>query len=42
MESGQSVKEIYRKHSISDAIFYNWKAKYGSMRVADEVRIKDL
>ncbi|MBM3414842.1 MAG: transposase [Bacteroidetes bacterium] len=30
-ESGRSVKEICREHGISDATFYNWKAKYGGM-----------
>jgi putative transposase len=27
---------------ISDATFYNWKAKYGGMEVSDVVRMKDL
>lgn len=41
-ESGRSVKEICREHGISDATFYNWKAKYGGMEVSDVVRMKDL
>jgi putative transposase len=36
-ESGRSVKEICREHGISDATFYNWKAKYGGMEVSDVV-----
>lgn len=41
-ESGRSVKEICREQGISDATFYNWKAKYGGMEVSDVVRMKDL
>lgn len=41
-ESGKSVKEICREHGISDATFYNWKAKYGGMEVSDVKKMKDL
>lgn len=41
-EAGKSVKEISREHGISDATFYNWKAKYGGMQVSDVKRMKDL
>jgi putative transposase len=41
-ETGRTVKEICREIGISDAIFYNWKAKYGGMEVSDVVRMKDL
>lgn len=41
-EVGKSVKEISREHGISDATFYNWKAKYGGMQVSDVKRMKDL
>lgn len=41
-EVGRSVKEISREHGISDATFYNWKAKYGGMQVSDVKRMKDL
>lgn len=30
-ESGVSVKDIARKHGISEGTFYNWKGKYGGM-----------
>ena len=30
-ETGIQVKEICRKHGISDATYYNWKSKYGGM-----------
>ena len=41
-EAGKSVKDISREHGISDATFYNWKAKYGGMQVSDVKRMKYL
>jgi putative transposase len=41
-EAGKSVKDISREHGISDATFYNWKAKYGGMQVSDVKKMKDL
>lgn len=41
-ERGVAVKELCRKHGISDATFYNWKAKYGGMSVSDLKRLKEL
>ncbi len=42
IEAGQSVKEVCRKHGISDATYYNWKAKYGGMDASELKRIKEL
>jgi putative transposase len=36
------VKEICREHGISDATFYNWKAKYGGLQTSEIRRLKDL
>lgn len=41
-ESGIPTKELCRELGISDATFYNWKAKYGGMDVAELKRTKDL
>lgn len=41
-ESGVSVKEICREMGISEATFYNWKAKYGGMEASEVKRVKDL
>jgi putative transposase len=41
-EMGISVKEICRKHSISDATYYKWKAKFGGMNVSEARRLKQL
>ena len=41
-DAGRSVKEICRKHGISDATYYNWKSKYGGMKASDLKRMKEL
>jgi putative transposase len=41
-ESGISTKDVCRELGISEATFYNWKAKYGGMQVSDVKRLKDM
>lgn len=41
-EAGVAVKDICRELGISDATFYNWKAKYGGMEANDVARLKEL
>ena len=41
-ESGIKVMDLCRKHGISDATYYNWKAKYGGMTVSDAKKLKAL
>ncbi len=41
-ESGIVAKELCRELGISEATFYNWKAKYGGMDIAEVKRVKDL
>ena len=41
-DAGIQVKDICRKHGISDATYYNWKAKFGGMEASDIKRLKDL
>lgn len=36
------TKDLCRRHGISEATFYNWKAKYGGMTVSEARRLKDL
>jgi len=42
VEGGRLVKEVCREYGISDATYYNWKAKYGGMEASDIKRLKDL
>jgi len=41
-EAGVSVAELCRKYGMSDATFYNWKAKYGGLTVSEAQRLKAL
>ena len=41
-EAGMKVAEVCRKHGISEATFYAWKAKFAGMSVSDAKRLKQL
>jgi len=41
-ETGASVVDLCRKHGMSDASYYNWKAKYAGLTVSDLRRLKSL
>ena len=41
-EAGMAVADICRQGGFSDATFYNWRAKFGGMDVADAKRLKEL
>ena len=41
-EAGLPVAQILRKHGISHATYYNWKAKYGGLDVSDAKRLRAL
>jgi putative transposase len=41
-EAGAATSEVCRRHGISDATFYKWKAKYGGMELSDAKRLKGL
>ena len=41
-EAGAKTAELCRKHGISEASFYNWKAKYGGLDVSEARRLRGL
>lgn len=41
-DAGMKVKDLCRKHGISDATYYNWKAKYGGRSASELKRTKEL
>lgn len=41
-ESGTPVTILCREHSMSNAKFYKWRAKYGGMDTSLMVRLKEL
>jgi len=41
-EAGAKAAELARKHGISEATLYNWKAKYGGLEVSEAKRLRAL
>jgi putative transposase len=41
-EAGVATADVCRKHGISSATFYAWKAKFGGMDVSEAKRLKSL
>jgi len=41
-EAGAKTEEVCRRHGISNAPFYKWKAKYGGMEISEARRLKSI
>jgi putative transposase len=41
-EAGIPVSELCRKHGVSDASIYKWKARFGGMEISDARKLKAL
>ena len=41
-EAGVATAEVCRKHGVSSATFYKWKAKYGGLGVSEVKRLRAL
>ena len=41
-EAGVSVADLCRKHGVSDASIYKWKARFGGMDVSEAKRLRSL
>ena len=42
LDAGIAVKDLCRKHGVSDATIYNWKRKLGGLEVHNTKRLKAL
>lgn len=42
VQAGATIADTCRCHGISDATYYNWKAKYGGMELSELKRLKAL
>ena len=41
-ERGMSTSEVCRRHGMSSATFYKWKAKFGGLEISDAKKLKSL
>ena len=41
-EAGAKTAELARKHGVSEATLYNWKARYGGLEVSEAKRLRAL
>ena len=41
-EAGAKTADVCRKHGVSEATFYKWKAKYGGLEVSEAKRLKAM
>jgi len=41
-EAGAKTADVARKHGVSEATIYNWKARYGGLDVSEARRLKAL
>ena len=41
-EAGAVVTELCRRHGLSSATYYAWKAKFGGLEVSDAKRLRAL
>jgi putative transposase len=41
-EAGSATADVCRKHGVSSATFYKWKAKYGGLEVSEAKRLRTL
>jgi putative transposase len=41
-EAGAKAADLARRHGVSEATIYNWKAKYGGLEVSEARRLREL
>ena len=41
-EAGAKTADLARKHGVSEATLYNWKAKFGGLDVSEAKRLRSL
>ena len=41
-EAGTATADVCRRHGVSSATFYKWKAKYGGLEMSEARRLRSL
>jgi putative transposase len=41
-EAGGTIRELCRRHGVTETTFHRWRAKYGGLQVSDARRLKAL
>jgi len=41
-KTGVQIREVCRRHNITEQTFFRWRNKYGGMEVSDARRLKTL
>lgn len=41
-EAGAKTADLARRHGVSEATIYNWKARYGGLEVSEAKRLRSL
>ena len=41
-EAGMKTADLARRHGVSEATIYNWKAKYAGLEVSEARRLREL
>ena len=41
-QAGAAVRDLCRRHGVSEQSFYRWKSKYGGMEVSEARKLKAL
>jgi putative transposase len=41
-EAGAKTGDLARRHGVSEATIYNWRAKYGGLEVSEAKRLRAL
>jgi putative transposase len=41
-EAGAEIRELCRRHGITETTYYRWRKKYGGLEVSDARRLRQL